>query len=78
LIDLRHLAACTVLIVHGTEDRVVPVEVARDLHRRIPSSKLKEMPVRGHYFIYDDGEMERALTELKEAHSICAIGCQPG
>ena len=24
-IDLKHLAACTVLIVHGTEDKIVPV-----------------------------------------------------
>jgi pimeloyl-ACP methyl ester carboxylesterase len=72
-IDLRHLSACTVLIVHGTEDRVVPVEVARDLHRRIPSSMLKELAGRGHYFLYDEGQMESVLAELLEAHRVCAV-----
>jgi pimeloyl-ACP methyl ester carboxylesterase/1-acyl-sn-glycerol-3-phosphate acyltransferase len=73
LIDLRHLSACTVLIVHGTDDRVVPVEVARDLHRRLPSSGIHELHGRGHYFIYDDGQMERVLTDLLEAHRVCAL-----
>lgn len=80
LIDIRHLSACSVQIFHGSDDRVVPVEVARDLHRRMPSSKLTELPGRGHYFIYDDGEMEKVLTDLLEAHracmstSLCAAG----
>jgi pimeloyl-ACP methyl ester carboxylesterase len=73
LIDLRHLAACSVLIVHGTDDKVVPVEVARDLHRRIPSSHLKELPGRGHYFLYDDGQMEGVLNDLLDAHRVCAL-----
>jgi pimeloyl-ACP methyl ester carboxylesterase len=72
-IDLRHLAACSVLIVHGNDDRVVPVEVARDLHARIPSSVLTELPGRGHYFLYGEGQMERVLTELLEAHRICSL-----
>ncbi len=80
LIDLRHLSACSVLITHGTDDRVVPVEVARDLHRRMPSSKLKELPGRGHYFMYDEGQMEQVLTDLLEAHKTCALtsSCAPG
>jgi pimeloyl-ACP methyl ester carboxylesterase len=72
-LDLRHLAACSVLIVHGSDDKVVPVEVARDLHRRIPSSSLKELPGRGHYFLYDEGQMESVLAELLEAHRYCAL-----
>ena len=70
-IDLTHLAACTVLIVHGTEDSVVPVEVARDLHRRIPASRLTELAGRGHYFLYENNEMEKVLTELLKAHVDC-------
>jgi pimeloyl-ACP methyl ester carboxylesterase len=70
-IDLAHLAACTVLIVHGVEDRVVPIAVARDLHRRIPSSGLIELPRRGHYFLYEENQMERVLAELLEAHRNC-------
>ena len=76
MIDLRHLAACSVLIVHGTDDRVVPIEVARDLLPRIPSSQLKELPGRGHYFLYENGQMESVLTELLQAHKYCALrGC---
>lgn len=71
-IDPRHLAACTVLIVHGTEDKIVPAAVARDLHARIAASRLIELPGRGHYFLYEAPEMERVLTELLEAHRNCS------
>jgi pimeloyl-ACP methyl ester carboxylesterase/1-acyl-sn-glycerol-3-phosphate acyltransferase len=70
-IDLAHLAACTVLIVHGAEDRIVPAPVAGDLHERIPSSHLTELPGRGHYFLYESSEMERLLTDLLTAHRNC-------
>ena len=75
-IDLRKLAACEVLIVHGTDDRVVPVEVARDLHARIPASRLRELPGRGHYFMYDEGQMEVLLAELLEAHKVCMFSAR--
>jgi pimeloyl-ACP methyl ester carboxylesterase/1-acyl-sn-glycerol-3-phosphate acyltransferase len=70
-IDLSRLSACTVLIVHGDEDKVVPVAVARDLHERIPASHLTELPGRGHYFLYDGNEMERVLNDLLTAHRNC-------
>jgi len=70
-INLAHLAACSVIIVHGTDDRVVPVEVALDLHRRISLSRLKELSGRGHYFLYDPAEMERVLADLLTAHNDC-------
>lgn len=70
-IDLTHLAACKVLMYHGADDKVVPIAVARDLHQRIPSSHLTELPQRGHYFLYEPGEMEAILTELVEAHRDC-------
>ncbi len=70
-IDLRHLAACTVLITHGIDDQVVPIEVARDLHWRIPGSGYQELPRRGHYFLYDSYEMENLLVALKRAHQDC-------
>jgi pimeloyl-ACP methyl ester carboxylesterase/1-acyl-sn-glycerol-3-phosphate acyltransferase len=71
-IDLAHLAACAILMYHGTEDKVVPIAVARDLRERIPSSSLTELPGRGHYFLYDSGEMEKVLSELVQAHQDCA------
>ncbi len=70
-IDLAHLAACSVQIVHGVEDTVVPVAVARDLRGRIPGSQLRELPGRGHYFLYETAEMERVLADLLAAHSDC-------
>lgn len=70
-IDLNHLAACTVLITHGIEDRVVPIGVARDLHLRIPGSGYQELPRRGHYFVYDPEEMENLLAALVKAHRNC-------
>ena len=71
-IDLTHLAACAVNIVHGTDDKVVPIPVARDLHSRIGLSRLTELPGRGHYFLYEPGEMENVLAELATLHDDCA------
>jgi pimeloyl-ACP methyl ester carboxylesterase len=70
-IDLAHLAACTVLITHGIDDKVVPVEVARDLHARIPGSGFQELPRRGHYFVYEPYDMENHLRALLKAHESC-------
>jgi len=70
-IDLTHLAACTVLIIHGIDDKVVPVDVARDLHGRIPGSGFQELPRRGHYFVYEPDEMQNLLTALLKAHRNC-------
>lgn len=73
-IDLGQLGACTVLIVHGNEDLVVPVEVARDLHERIPGSGYQELPRCGHYFVYEAEEMEQLLRRLLKAHRNCPGG----
>jgi pimeloyl-ACP methyl ester carboxylesterase len=60
------LTACTVLITHGIDDKVVPVEVARDLHARIPESGYQKLPRCGHYFV-----MENLLVALLKAHRKC-------
>ena len=70
-IDLTDLAACTVLITHGVDDMVVPIDVARDLRARIPGCGYQELPRRGHYFIYDPDEMENLLVALRKAHRDC-------
>jgi pimeloyl-ACP methyl ester carboxylesterase/1-acyl-sn-glycerol-3-phosphate acyltransferase len=70
-IDLARLTACTVLITHGIDDKVVPVEVARDLHARIPASGFQELPRCGHYFVYEPDEMENLLHALLKAHRKC-------
>jgi len=71
LIDLAHLSACTVLITHGIDDKVVPIEVARDLHARIPGSGFQALPRCGHYFVYEPDEMENLLAALLKAHRNC-------
>ena len=37
------------LIIHGAEDRLVPLEAARQAHRRIPNSQLHVMEGCGHW-----------------------------
>ena len=70
-IDLTQLAACTVLITHGVDDKVVPIEVARDLRARVPGCGYQELARRGHYFIYEPDEMENLLVALQKAHRNC-------
>jgi pimeloyl-ACP methyl ester carboxylesterase len=72
-IDLAHLKACSVLIIHGEEDTIVPIGVAWDLHQRIPSSRFTELSGRGHYFLYDRAEMDSVLTELLKEHRACLL-----
>ncbi|MCX6606116.1 MAG: alpha/beta fold hydrolase [Acidobacteria bacterium] len=70
-LDLNQLTACTVLITHGLADQVVPVGVARHLQTLIPGSGYQELPRQGHYFLYDEVEMENLLRALLRAQ------CQP-
>ena len=70
-IDLTKLAACTVLITHGTDDQVVPIGVARYLHSLLPGCGYQELPRRGHYFLYEPDEMENLLAALLKAHRNC-------
>jgi pimeloyl-ACP methyl ester carboxylesterase len=51
---------CPVLILHGREDRMVPVERAEELHRAIPQSELRILPG-GHQFL---SEQEGAVREI--------------
>ncbi len=68
-IDPSRIPGPKVLIIHGTDDKIVPLPVARDLHDRIPGSRLIELPGRGHYFLYEEKEMESVLAELLKAHT---------
>jgi pimeloyl-ACP methyl ester carboxylesterase len=74
-IDVRHvLAAIRVptLLLHGTEDEVVPVEVARYMAERIPGAQLVEIPGAGHLAVGPSSasisaEVERFLSGLWES-----------
>lgn len=45
-----------VLITHGEEDQVVPVENARLFFQRIPHARLRLFPNAGHLFIYEQAD----------------------
>jgi len=50
-IDIRHVLPAVrvpTLILHGSEDTVVPVEVARYMASRIPTARVVEIPGAGH------------------------------
>jgi pimeloyl-ACP methyl ester carboxylesterase len=47
------IAVAPVLIVHGTSDRVAPVDVARQMHALIPGSRL---------VLIDGGHLAPVLT----------------
>jgi class 3 adenylate cyclase len=59
------------LILRGSEDSIVPNEVARYMAERIPGSRLVEVPGGGHLH-FDrhaaafESEIERFLTEIQE------------
>jgi pimeloyl-ACP methyl ester carboxylesterase len=48
-----HLPA---LIVHGTDDRVLPLEAGRELAQTIPGAQLTEIPGAGHATFFLDPE----------------------
>lgn len=53
------------LIAHGEDDRVVPVENARRLAAKIPSSRLEIFPGGGHAFTIEQAEaFNRCVTDF--------------
>jgi len=73
-IDVRHvLSAIQVptLLLHGSEDEVVPIDVARYMVQRIPGAQLLELPGAGHLAVGQSAdqiaeEVERFLKGLWE------------
>ncbi len=59
-------------VIHGSEDTIVPIDVARYVADRIPGAKLVEVPGAGHLATGRaaaaiGSEIERFLTEIWEA-----------
>ena len=44
------------LVVHGSADRIVPVENGRVLAARLPNARLVELPGRGHLALLEDAD----------------------
>jgi pimeloyl-ACP methyl ester carboxylesterase len=75
-IDVRHVLPAVrvpTLILHGTEDTIVPAEVARYMTGRIPTARLVEIPGAGHLALGGkpasriSDEVERFLKDVWEA-----------
>ena len=73
-IDIRHVLPAVrvpTLILHGSEDALVPLEVARYIASRIPTAQLIEIPGAGHLAFGKPGaliaaEIERFVKEVWE------------
>jgi pimeloyl-ACP methyl ester carboxylesterase/class 3 adenylate cyclase len=75
-IDVRHVLPAVrvpTLILHGSEDTIVPLEVARYVASRIPTGRVVELPGVGHLAFGNPGaaliaaEVERFLKDVWEA-----------
>jgi pimeloyl-ACP methyl ester carboxylesterase len=75
-IDIRHVLPAVrvpALILHGSEDTIVPLDVARYLASRIPTARLVEIPEAGHLAFGGPSatrigdEVERFLKDVWEA-----------
>jgi pimeloyl-ACP methyl ester carboxylesterase len=74
-IDIRHVLPTVrvpTLVLHGTDDTVVPIEVARYLATRIPTARLVELPDVGHLAFQASAErivreIQRFVTDVWEA-----------
>jgi pimeloyl-ACP methyl ester carboxylesterase len=74
-IDVRHVLPAVrvpTLILHGSEDTLVPLEVAQYLASKIPTARVVEIPGAGHLAFGKPAldtatEQERFLTEAWEA-----------
>lgn len=74
-IDIRHVLPAVrvpTLILHGSEDEVVPLEVARYMASRIPTARVVEIPGAGHLAYGAPAfaiatEVERFVTDVWEA-----------
>ena len=74
-IDVRQVLPAVrvpTLILHGSEDTIVPIEVARYMASRIPGARLAELPGVGHLAFGSTGttiggEIERFVKDVWEA-----------
>jgi len=73
-IDIRHVLSAVgvpTLVLHGSEDQIVPVEAGAYTARRIRSARFVEMPGMGHLALGAgariQAEVERFLTDVWQA-----------
>ena len=66
LLALRRLALPT-LVVHGREDRVIPVQNADLLANAIPGAELHLLDETGHIYMTEEPSIDRAIADFMEA-----------
>jgi pimeloyl-ACP methyl ester carboxylesterase len=52
------------LVVHGEEDRMVPVANGRALAERIPGARLEALPGAGHLYFTDEPDADRTVARF--------------
>ncbi|MCW8129677.1 MAG: alpha/beta hydrolase [Planctomycetota bacterium] len=60
LVDEAHKVGVPTLVLHGTEDRVLPVEAGRELARIIPGARMASFEKAGHAFFFTHHEAVNA------------------
>ena len=53
-----------ILLVHGREDRVIPLAASHYLAQHLPNAQLHVLPHAGHWVQIEQAERFRALAEL--------------
>jgi len=64
-----HEIAAPTLVVHGTADRMIPVQNGRMLAERIPRARLTEVAGAGHLYGTEAPEVDREISAFMVEHS---------
>ncbi|HYM27598.1 MAG TPA: alpha/beta hydrolase, partial [Steroidobacteraceae bacterium] len=72
-----HRIACPVLIIHGSDDVMIPVENAYLLHREMPHAELRVLPGMGHGYNLEAQELADAIViDFLRQHAAVADGAR--
>jgi pimeloyl-ACP methyl ester carboxylesterase len=72
---LSELADLPTLVIHGSDDRIVPPEQGRDLAQRIPGARWVELPGAGHLLATDaEAQVVDAVCEHVDLHTPLSAG----
>lgn len=81
LIEQAHKVSVPTLVLHGTEDKVLPLDAGRELARTIPGARMASFEQAGHAFFFTHHEAVNAaianfltgLRATKSARSAASI-----
>jgi 3-oxoadipate enol-lactonase len=64
-----HRIRAPTLVVHGREDRMIPIENGRMLAERIPGARLIEVEQCGHLYPTEAPHIDKAIREFMQSHT---------